>query len=141
MNEKNTKYLFEKYPKIFAGKDEDIRINLIPFGFECGDGWFTLIDTLCEQLQWDTDKNNYPQIKAVQVKEKYGQLRFYVNGANDNQYGAIDFAETISSHICENCGNPGRIYDFNWLYTRCEKCAKKEFFDKGTVELFEDECP
>jgi len=130
MSPENTKKLFEKFPKIFSGKDEPLTQNLMGFGFECGDGWYNLIDALCGSLQWDTDKNNYngryPQIKAVQVKEKYGSLRFYTAGATDYQQGMVDFAETMSETTCELCGQPGKVYDEGWVYTRCEKCAKEQ---------------
>ena len=36
MNEKNTKYLVERYPRLYRGKDLPITENLMPFGFECG---------------------------------------------------------------------------------------------------------
>jgi len=77
--------LCAKYPKIFANRNGDKRKTLMCWGFSCGDGWYWLLDRLCSNLQWDTDKNNrdekYPQIVAMQVKEKFGGLRFYVESA------------------------------------------------------------
>jgi hypothetical protein len=50
--------LCKKYPKIFEGRKKSIKQSLIPFGFECGDGWYNIIDILCSNLQWNTDKNS-----------------------------------------------------------------------------------
>ena len=57
------------------------------FGIECGDGWYTAIDTLCECLTslystWisvgeDSFQLDAPIVVADQIKEKYGGLRFY----------------------------------------------------------------
>ncbi|MBN2428345.1 MAG: hypothetical protein JXK94_08415 [Deltaproteobacteria bacterium] len=47
------------------------------WGIDPGDGWYNLIDELCGFLQWQSTHNGYPQSIARQVKEKFGQLRFY----------------------------------------------------------------
>ena len=128
--------LFETYPKIFSGKDKSIMESLIPFGFECGDGWYTLIYELCKQLQFNTDHNNrpeqgntgrYPQVEAVQVKEKWGGLCFYTNGTTDIQQGAIDFAEQMSYHICEKCGSTDDVQQTKgWVQSLCVKCRTEK---------------
>jgi hypothetical protein len=66
------------------------------------------------------------QIHAVQVKEKFGGLRFYVAGADNEVFGMIDMAEMMSYVTCEHCGNPGSLHQRGtWLKTLCRKCAKK----------------
>jgi hypothetical protein len=119
--------LFEKYPKIFRQKDLPMKETCMCWGIECGDGWYMLIDKLCSNLQWNIDHNNhsgrYPQIEAVQVKEKFGGLRFYVQGDTDAQTGAIDFAESLSYEICENCGSTDNVSQTKgWITTFCKKC-------------------
>ena len=64
---------------------------------------------------------------AAQVKEKYGTLRFYVNGATDAQYNYIDFAELMSGRTCEECGKPGQTYYMGWHRTLCEKHADENY--------------
>ncbi|NVH73679.1 hypothetical protein FSB08_14155 [Paraburkholderia sp. JPY432] len=88
------------------------------WGFECGDGWFDLIDALCATLQ-NATANGAPQVVATQVKEKFGVLRFYANGHNAVQEGMIELAEIISSRLCEVCGNRGRVIRDEWIRTRC----------------------
>jgi hypothetical protein len=56
---------------------------------------------------------------AVQVKEKFGGLRFYVQAATDKHYNYISFAESMSYHTCEECGAPGTRYTDGWHSTLC----------------------
>lgn len=100
--------LRERYPIIFESEP----------AFECGDGWFELIDTLCALLQSVTERGG-PQVVAQQVKEKFGGLRFYTAGVNDEQDGMIELAEAMSQRICEVCGNRGKVYSHGWVGTRC----------------------
>lgn len=52
------KALCEKYPKIFADRNGDVTETCMAWGFECGDGWYTLIDTLCAAIQNTIDHRN-----------------------------------------------------------------------------------
>lgn len=65
---------------------------------------------------------------AIQVKEKFGTLRFYVNNATDEQFEAISFAESLSSRICEMCGamKDAQTYREGWHRTLCASCAEKD---------------
>ncbi|MCX5538083.1 hypothetical protein M3A49_00970 [Paraburkholderia sp. CNPSo 3076] len=115
------------YPLIFTVEptvdpdDSDVPPVPSPFamrGFECGDGWYDLIDVLCLNLQHAT-KNGAPQIVASQVKEKFGGLRFYANGPDGEQAAMIGLAETMSKRLCEVCGNRGKVIRNGWIQTRC----------------------
>jgi hypothetical protein len=127
MDIKLQKKLFKKYPKLFIDYVKHNKVTTICWGIECGNGWYWLIDELCRKLQWDIDKNKYPQVKVVQVKEKFGMLRFYVVSGNSEQYAMISFAEGLSSSICENCGTTKdvKLVNTGWLYTRCNQCLLK----------------
>ena len=118
--------LVKEYPKIFKDYKGDPKQTCMAFGFECGDGWYWLIDSLCKNLQWNTDHNGYPQVVATQVKEKFGGLRFYTNGTNDKQRAVISFVESLSYKICENCGTNQDVSTDNkgWIRTLCVNCRK-----------------
>jgi hypothetical protein len=63
-----------------------------------------------------------PQVTALQVKEKYGTLRFYINGGDDYTNGIIDFVERMSGKICDVCGDKAVMRNnHGWYSTRCEK--------------------
>tara|TARA_B100000614_G_scaffold257911_1_gene279073 strand:+ start:1708 stop:2127 length:420 start_codon:yes stop_codon:yes gene_type:complete len=119
--------LVEKYPKLFGSYGAPPDESLLAFGFECGDGWFDLVDTLCTQLTKlkpaDQDGEPLP-LTALQVKEKYGTLRFYLGACSDEALALVDFAEAMSARVCEACGNKGRIRGTTWLKTLCDSCAR-----------------
>ena len=79
MNEEHTRQLWKDYPILYQGRRKSISESLIPFGFECGDGWFWPVrdlSALLEAVNIERAKDGI-QIVATQVKEKYGTLHFY----------------------------------------------------------------
>lgn len=127
MNPENTKKLYEKYPKIFKQKDDSIKHSCMPWGFECRDGWYWLIDNLCETIQGYIDANKKPQVEATQVKEKLGTLSFYTTGGSRLVMGMIWLAGHMSSNICEVCGSIEDVTQSKgWIKIRCKKCWEKE---------------
>jgi hypothetical protein len=117
--------LCQRYPLIFADRRRSTKESCMGWGFSCGDGWFGLIEALCERLQFATDHNHAPQIVAAQVKEKFGELCFYPRTTPfPEQTGMIIFAEAMSAGICDQCGKPGQtlVYNF-WHMTRCPEHA------------------
>jgi len=127
MRKELEKKIFEKYPKIFAGRKRPITENLMSFGFECGDGWAWILETLCDALQTWIDKEGTSQVVAAQVKEKFGTLCFYYSGGDKAAQRMIEHAEDISSKVCEFCGEDGDMCKRgSWYKTLCEKCAVDE---------------
>jgi peptide subunit release factor 1 (eRF1) len=127
MNKNKTDYLFNKYPQLYSGKDEPLSQNLMAFGFECGDGWFELLDELSAQIMAVS-----PDTVAVQVKEKFGGLRFYFNCPSSNYdeiQKIVDEAEEKSYTICEKCGSTENVTQSKsgWIVSLCDMCMKDEF--------------
>lgn len=59
---------------------------------------------------------------AVQVKEKFGGLRFYIGGATDSMIEEfIRQAEEQAEKTCEDCGKPGKPAG-PWVRTLCYDC-------------------
>ena len=51
MNKNLTEKLWNNFPLLYKGKNASIKESLIPFGFECGDGWYCLIWKLSLKLE------------------------------------------------------------------------------------------
>ena len=111
--------LLTKYPKVLGYINEEGTYKTRLWGgFQCGDGWHQLIDTLCASIQARAEATGL-QVHATQIKEKFGSLRFYFQGGDDHISGMIDLAEGLSSKICEICGKPGQKKNVQgWLITR-----------------------
>ena len=99
--------LCEDFPELFAQRHGPPEETAMGRGFECQDGWYPLIRTLCETLCLHLDEQpGQGSIRVVQVKEKLGGLRFRVRGGDEYVRGAIDLAERMSYRLCEVCGRP-----------------------------------
>lgn len=93
------------------------------FGFMCDDGWFKLIYNLCKDIQKvidNTPDHSLDGFTVLEVKEKFGELRFYVGGFTDEIGDLIDEAERKSHHQCEICGKRGSMsVKGGWYRTVC----------------------
>jgi hypothetical protein len=119
-----------KYKSLIA---QHARI-LARVGPECDYGWLDLIFALCHALQYATDHLGGPQIEARQVKEKFGELRFYVGQANAYQRGLIEMTCAMSTWICEKCGQPGSVWvSEGYFHTACNEHRRANAI---TVENF-----
>lgn len=111
------KALVKKYPKIFKDYGGDITKTCMGWGMSCGNGWFLLIDKLCSKLS--------DQAVAMQVKEKFGGLRFYLSGTEKDHEVEYEH-ESKSFKICESCGEPAELnVESGWRRTICDDCDKK----------------
>lgn len=122
MKEELEDKIIEKYPELF--KEEETGMTVV-CGIECNDGWYDLLDKLCTDITKSCKENQYPFPTVVQVKEKFGGLRFYVNDAVDQIYTLIEKAEQESYKICEQCGTREDVEmrkRNTWLTTLCDNC-------------------
>jgi hypothetical protein len=118
--------LYAKYPKIFRQKDLSASETCMCWGICCADGWYNLIDNLCAQIQNHVDSSDCPQIEAVQLKEKFGNLRMYTNHSDDTIDAFISLAEDLSDRTCEFCGTTENIgHTQGWIITCCEPCLRQ----------------
>ena len=100
--------------------------------FEVEPGWFPLIKDLI------TDLINLGWNKEVcQVKEKFGGLRFYVDGGDDEVRGMVKMTESLSYRICEDCGAKGTLRRGSWYRTMCDPC--NDTWEARRVERWKQE--
>jgi len=79
-----------------------------------GKGWHPLVSKLIDdlfELGWDGE--------LIQIKEKFGGLRFYVGDASDEIHKRIVEAESESFRTCERCSRPGSSTSRGWIRTLC----------------------
>ena len=113
-----------KEPKKYSivKPDPTLQSNLMAFGFSCGEGWYPLIIELLDQLQEISDREEEFDVEVLQVKEKFGELRVYVNYETDEITELIDKYAQRSRITCEVCGETGSMLNYHgWLYVGCEK--------------------
>jgi hypothetical protein len=124
MSPELTKQLYDKFPDLFKEKDLPPEQSNMCWGFECSDGWYNIIFTLCSliQIHQKSQKSDYKPVVVQQVKEKFGTLRFYYTGGDDIIFGMVAYAEAISGMTCEVCGDKGTTdWKRSWVRTVCSK--------------------
>jgi len=135
MNKKLEKQLYDKYPKIFAQKDLPMTQTCMCWGIDTEKGWYWLIDQLCSSIQSYIDnnpQNNIQQVECVQLKEKFGSMRFYYDGGDETIHGMVWLAEHMSYHTCEYCGCTKNVRQTSgWIKSLCTRCYNK--YEKKTV--------
>ena len=65
------------------------------------------------------------QVYVMQIKEKFGTLRFYYNGGDEQVAGMVALAEAMSGVICEGCGAPGSKTRSGWIRVLCDNCKRQ----------------
>lgn len=105
------------HPRLFRNRHSD-RITTMTRRFECGDGWFDLLEVLSVEIDRYADDVGL-DVTAVQVKEKFGSLRFYERGGDAYVRGLTEMAMALSEQICEECEQPGTLSGQSWRRTLC----------------------
>lgn len=119
MNKNLEEKLFNEFD--FFKPRKSPKESLMCFGFSCDNGWYDLIYELCEKIK----KENIEHFEVMQVKEKFGTLRFYAQGSTDKVFDFIQEAGKKSAETCEICGEKGSICEIrHWYKTLCKKCKK-----------------
>jgi hypothetical protein len=83
--------------------------------------------------KWHTDP--VTPVTIDQIKEKFGQLRFYYEGGDTKIAGMVSFAEYLSSTICQNTGNRATLCKRgSWYATLSPEEAAKKGFTSASYE-------
>jgi hypothetical protein len=118
----------------FIKPDPGLHDNLMAFGLECGKGWYLIIEEAFNKMEEAIEKMPKKEQKIfkesfeiLQVKEKLGGLRIYVNMYTDKIIEIIREAEEKAGQTCEICGDPGKTREINrWYFTNCDEHYNKK---------------
>lgn len=57
--------LCAKYPKLFRDRHAPMNVTCMCWGFDCGDGWYNIIDALCSNIQSHIDWRRNQRLNAL----------------------------------------------------------------------------
>ena len=154
--------LMDKYPSLFRLRDNRAEFA----GCSIPPGWMFIVEKLCSDLDWprfdlkatidhresegapqlnwgatleenkkEFDDTEWPAI--VQIKEKFGGLRFYTENATDKQSAVIGFVEVLAESLCQKCGAPATLTTDKNTWARrglCDDCNELKQHTHGEVE-------
>ena len=120
-NEQFAKHLFEKYKKMFYH---------VPY-VECPQGWFQIIEELTKELVEISKDFRDDSIKVVEIKEKFGGLRYCVDYDLPSEQitlieQTIRYWESKSYKVCSACGSEEDVVRSRkyWEQTLCKNCKQ-----------------
>lgn len=94
------------------------------------DGWrIAFGEQMCEELKQELlasgGEEALQEYRIVQIKEKYGFLRWYDNGCTSRWCREIlPKYEALSERTCIRCGKPATQISTGWISPWCDECAK-----------------
>lgn len=113
---------------------EPDKIDIIPwepfelFGIECGKGWHELLKPIFAYIEeYNKNKTEEERLVPCQIKEKFAELRVYMNFYTPELEKLIEEAEKEAENTCELCGSKkdvGMACE-GWLTVECHDCMKK----------------
>ena len=139
--------LCEKYPFLDPDRrwgrkncpDRDEHMPLSPEGAQEWDYRYTELDSmpdgwrigfgeqLCEELKAELERAGLlDQYRILQIKEKYGSLRWYDSGNTSAGYDILEKYERISARTCICCGKPATRITSGWISPYCDACCPEE---------------
>lgn len=138
-NIEQNKKLGEKYPFLImktnywtGEKIPEEEINYTTTWFDdIPEGWAKAFgEQMCDELLEILKKADYvDEYQIIQIKEKFGMLRWYDNGVPDtvwDEYKAwLDKYEILSDKTCILCGEPATHHTTGWIMPVCDSCFDK----------------
>lgn len=103
------KDLYEEYPKNFKNC---IDISIPP-------PWESIVEECIDKIILIN-----PDVNILQIKEKYAQLRIYIDGTDeDTVYEILNTAKARCEKTCQFCGEEGEFRTKGrWYIILCEQC-------------------
>jgi hypothetical protein len=96
MKQELDKLLCEKYPKMMVNRDKSMMETCMCWGFECGNGWFNLLDQLMGNIQHHIDWKARQREVAIKFNQMAEQLKAGDSTLFDEEYKdviGLDFKE------------------------------------------------
>ena len=98
------KLLCEKYPKMMVNRDKPMMETCMCWGFECGDGWFNILDQLMGNIQHHIDWKEKQRTSAMAynlmaAQAKEGNFDLFddsMKDLNNPEYKAKRLSEVIA---------------------------------------------
>jgi hypothetical protein len=75
MRQELDKLLCERYPKMMVNRNKNMQETCMCWGFECGDGWFNILDQLMGSIQHHIDWKDKQRAGAIKYNEMAAQAK------------------------------------------------------------------
>jgi len=131
MNSKLTKKLILTYPLLYGDFNKSPQETLMCFGFECGDGWFDIINSLSSKIEKEIER-------IVKNDKEYELCRYCGNKEEDHpKEGKLKIEYKVARRIKVNYSSSsffGKLWfnvatKINYVNMKCNIVTKKKAFE------------
>lgn len=117
--DKEEKLVKMEDPELYKKRVKTLQIEFADvlkdcFDFSILDGWAEIVYDLLREI-----RDHYPDVKVLQVKEKFGGLRFYTDKSVEYLDDLISKAEAKSYETCAFTGEEGSNRQINGWWLTC----------------------
>jgi hypothetical protein len=113
--------LVQAFPRLFKGKEPTTRS-------EIPEGWYPLMTDLCQQIDAQLSEGKVEDFVVLQIKEKFGSLRFYFQCApctRSKLEQLISIAHERSKTTCLLCGSEAMQIEKDPNAPLCFLCSER----------------
>ena len=128
----HNKELIEEYPflKLKDNLDDMLTctwLDYMPIGWRIAFG-----EQMCKEIKEELLKHNeLDSYEIVDIKEKFGGLRWYDNSNLPGLQVIIAKYAVLSEKTCIVCGKPADWISTGWISPYCDDCATKQAKAQG----------
>jgi hypothetical protein len=111
MNDVLTEQMYAAFPDLYRGRTRPPRDSAMCWGFQCGDGWYEILYDLSKELTDYALQRPPLRLEVMQVKSKFGNLRFHLDYSDSVTEEIISRARDRADLISEVTGTKKHASD------------------------------
>jgi hypothetical protein len=105
MKKEHDEYLCKVYPKMMVNRNKNMQETCMCWGFECGDGWFQILNQLMGNIQHHIDWRERQRDVAIKFRNMAEQLKAGDSTLFDEEHKDLlnrDYVEKRKQEFIEN---------------------------------------
>ena len=131
--------LCAKYPKLFRDRHAPMTTTCMCWGFECGDGWYNIIDALCSNIQHHIDWKRKQRLIALRFNRALQKAIDGDNGVALEKYYSANGKYSLSARQQENIDEEIKGKKFRKVPNKVEQVIVSQVKEKfGTLRFYVD---
>jgi hypothetical protein len=125
------KQILQKYPFLAERNIDgtiDTKAEFPMTSLEIPNGWMRLFYQMCDDIKPILEREGLmDKFYFIQVKEKYNQLRCFVNNSTPEINDIISKYEFMATNVCVQCGAPAEYETTGYIASICGDCRNGYF--------------
>ena len=104
MDSQRSTQLYDRFPELYRERNAPLESSGMPWGFQCGDGWYKLIYEMSEKISRLSVGGDFAPAITQVSKHEDGTLYVEIRNATPPIADVITSAREHSRLMCEKCG-------------------------------------